>query len=33
LVVAPAVRDFDHAIVYFHGAPLITLGLNSHRRA
>jgi epsilon-lactone hydrolase len=26
-------RDSDHAIVYFHGSALITLGLNSHRGA
>lgn len=31
-VVAPAARDSDRVIVYFHGSALVTLGLNSHRR-
>lgn len=31
-VVAPAARDADRVIVYFHGSALVTLGLNSHRR-
>lgn len=31
-VVAPASRDSDRVIIYFHGSALVTLGLNSHRR-
>lgn len=31
-VVAPAARNSDRVIVYFHGSALVTLGLNSHRR-
>lgn len=31
-VIAPAARDSDRVIVYFHGSALVTLGLNSHRR-
>lgn len=31
-VVAPAARDSDRVIIYFHGSALVTLGLNSHRR-
>lgn len=31
-VVAPAARDSNRVIVYFHGSALVTLGLNSHRR-
>jgi epsilon-lactone hydrolase len=31
-VVAPAARDSERVIVYFHGSALVTLGLNSHRR-
>jgi monoterpene epsilon-lactone hydrolase len=31
-VVAPAARDRDLVIIYFHGSALVTLGLNSHRR-
>lgn len=31
-VVAPASKDSDRVIIYFHGSALVTLGLNSHRR-
>ena len=31
-MVAPAARDSERVIVYFHGSALVTLGLNSHRR-
>ncbi len=31
-VVAPAARDSQRVIIYFHGSALVTLGLNSHRR-
>ncbi|OHV04290.1 alpha/beta hydrolase [Mycobacterium talmoniae] len=31
-VIAPAARNSDRVIVYFHGSALVTLGLNSHRR-
>lgn len=31
-VIAPAARDSDRVVLYFHGSALVTLGLNSHRR-